>query len=172
MNEYLIRAKHWQIFLSVVLPIVLISSIPEFDFMVLKLKRIIIFTYYWLWVLILGESIHECTPRRVSINNNLFKINVAFLIFVHGIAIALMDPNVIYIFSGYWILIILYLVVAVIQINYHLGKLLVSTEEKKWVPLKNHFKESSLFFLGILGIYWHQPRLNKIAEQCYEDEEL
>ena len=162
MHEYVLKAKSWQIFLTIVTPIIILNFIPDFDPIVFKTKSVIIFSTYWIWLFLVGDALHVYLPRRVSISDTFFKVNIFVVIMFYGIATILMEPNTVYTFSGLWGLVYLYFIFAIVKVSLYLGKLMTSIEVKKEADFDQYLGKSILFLFGIVGVFWLQPKINEI----------
>lgn len=162
MNAIL-KLKHWQVFL-----ILLFASITsnftwqdhdEFNLLINLTGSIA----YFAWYLILGLELTEFSPPRVELPRTMFIINSFFLIFSVIVLIAAFDGS----YSGnglFGFIWVVYMFYALFQFIFYPSRAFRTAELKKEVSFGQYFGSFLLIFFWPIGIWWIQPRINRIVK--------
>ena len=173
MEEYLLKAKNYQIFLSITFPAALAMVIPDFDPNVPLVKKVLIGLPYLFWVFMLGRALNLCVLPKYRLNETFLTINLFFLCIVFALVTMFLDYTVT--FNGWAVLIPLYAVFCFLYLFYFAAKALTSAEQKRRTSFGEHFMEMLILLFGYLGIWYLQPRINAIWElnkdQFSDDEQ-
>lgn len=158
----ILRLQHWHTFLLIVVFGLLsnfsIENNPE-------LTKILSFTgmlFFLLWQLIVGHELYQYVPKRISLRYTMFVINGFVCIIVLAVLVFYYDGFVE--LEGIAALGIFYFIYAIIQFMSFPAKTLKSIELNKEAPLSDYFMDFMLFLFLPFGIWFLQPRFNKIAE--------
>lgn len=186
-----LKLKHWQLFGTLVV-IPLIFQIILMDTVVPENENIMFVTYFpflWIsyivilfgWLYTLGASLHKKLPTSVNINLTLFKvfiiIPVAYMlflsIFIYEIVvkiylIPILNPNILAII----IPLHLFSMFCIIYCLYFIAKALKSIEWQKPVTFSDFAGEFFLIWFFPIGIWFIQPRINKLFDTSIEITEL
>ncbi|TPE44608.1 hypothetical protein [Pontibacter mangrovi] len=160
----ILKAKHWQIFVILMLLSFLSnisigdSSILEVFFASLFLIAIISFP------IIIGNELYEYVPEKMKLNYNLFLVNGALVLLIVGIALAFGDGQH-YEFSGLAALPIYYVMFAYLHIYAFPVKELKSIELGREVKLGEYAGDVVLMLIWPVGIWFIQPRINKVINE-------
>lgn len=160
--DFILRLKHWQVFL-----ILLIGSLTSnftwenqetFNLVLNSLGLII----YFFWYFAVGLELTEHVPPRVELSRTLFIVNAFVLIISMLIIVA--------VFTGHFssngllgFLWIAYLMYAMFQFMFYPSKALRTVEQGKEATFGQYFKYVLLTIFWPIGIWWIQPKLNRIV---------
>jgi len=193
MNNILLRAKHWQLFMIVfVIPMVfyvgimglMIANIANdtpdpsiiisyFPFFLL----LMIFTgsvqFGWFWAV--GVGLNKVIPPELKLNVKRFKL--AFLLVVIAIfgwvyfmwslmrSVTLVSQNNYNpAITGLMIPCMFLLIVAVFYIYYFVAKTLRTAELKRAINVGDYIGEFFLIYFFPIGIWFLQPKINKLVD--------
>lgn len=162
MDVFVLKAKHYQIFFSLVSGWILAAFIPNYDINVYLIKVVLITLPYILWVFTLGRSLNQCLPVRKRLSETLLIFNLFFFCVVYALIIIFIDGRIY--FHGWAVLIPLYLIYSFIYLFYFTSKALTSAESGNRAPFGEHIGEMVMLLLGYLGLWYIQPRINKLYE--------
>lgn len=197
MNTFL-KAKHWQLFLAIFgIPLVFYIGLMSYVFNsinsggnehdevfigVFKIFPILILLFAsilfgWLWSISVG--LRDKLPPGVKMRTGLFK---AFMIipFVYIVLFAVFITFLIGDFLGTqstyatpvsFVLIMpfhLFAMVCIFYCYYFTAKTLKSIELQREAHFQDYFGDLILFWFYVIGIWFIQPRVNKIAESSNE----
>jgi hypothetical protein len=165
IDEYVLKAKSWQLFLTLSAPILIFAFIPKFNYIIFQLRDIAIFLTYFSWLMILGRNLNSLIPKRHTLSESFFIFNIFYIvIYVVSIKI-LLDPGVTIHLTGYWTLIVIYFLFAFLYVHYFAAKALTSAEQKRRTSFNDHFKETIALTFCIVGIWFIQPRINELYKK-------
>ncbi len=160
--KFILRLKHWQVFL-----ILLIGSITsnftwvdhELFNMALNSFGLII---YFFWYFAVGLELTEHLPPRVELPRTLFIVNAFVLIISMLILITVFDGE--YASNGLLgFLWIGYFMYAMFQFMLYPSKALRTIEQGTEATFGQYFRYVLLTIIWPIGIWWIQPKLNKIS---------
>ena len=161
--NFILKLKHWQVFL-----ILLISSIASnftwenhqlFNLGLNSLGLII----YFLWYFAVGLELTEHLPPRIELARTMFIINGFVLIFSILVIGAVFNGQ--FSSNGFLGLIwSVYLIYAIFQFMFYPSKALRTVENGKEATIGQYFGYFLLTIFWPIGIWWIQPKLNKIEE--------
>ncbi len=196
MEEYLLSAKHYQIFLSLIFPVIIAAFIPNIDQNILLIKIVLLTLPSLFWIFMLGKALNICTPARYRLNEIFLTINLFFYCIVFALITLFTDYSrsfdswVVLIplysiyrflftdysvtFKGWAVLIPLYTTISFLYLFYFASKALTSAEQRRRTVFGEHNKEMALLLFGYLSIWYMQPRINALWEQNkdkFSDEE-
>ena len=161
--ERFLRLKHWQITILLLLGI-LTSNIEITNAhtlsLIIKLLGIFIYMSY---PLIIGISLQNYLPRNIELNINLFQIN-SFICIVFYAAVMIIADGKEMTFSGLAAVPFFYVFYAFIHFLGFPAKTLKTIELKKKASLGEYIGDFFLIVFLPLGIWFLQPRINKIIE--------
>ena len=155
--DIILKAKHWQIFLLLIVPMIVVEFIAE------PIYKVLIFVFWTLlffgWLLLVHQNLTECLPKRVILSSSLFIINIFVLtIALCGVNL-FMEPGEVLILEGVWALIGCYCIFAFVQVFYSTAKRLVSVEQGRESSMGECMGETLLLMFFPLGIWFIQPRI-------------
>jgi len=159
--NFILKLKHWQVFL-----ILLIGSVTSnftwenHELFNLALNSFGLVTYFF-WYFAVGLELTELLPPRVELPKTLFIINAFVLITSMLIIVAVFNGQ----FSSNGLLgflWIIYLMFAMFQFMFYPSKALRSVELGTEATLGQYFGYFLLTIFWPIGIWWIQPKMNKI----------
>jgi hypothetical protein len=119
-------------------------------------------TIYFFWYFAVGMELTEYLPRRLEFWKTLFILN-SFIILISMLTlIAVFDGH----FAGngfFGFLWIGYLIFAIIQFLLYPSKALRTVEQTSEANFAQYIAYFLLIIFWPVGIWWIQPKLNKIA---------
>lgn len=163
MEEFLLKAKHYQIFLSIFSTAIFLAFIPNFDASIPLIKKIFTVLPFIVWIFMLGKSLNLCIPVRQRLSETILNINLFFFYIVFVFITMLSDITVT--FRGWALLIPLYMIFSFIYLFYFASKALTTAEQGRRTSFGNHIGEMILLLIGFLGIWSLQPRINELWEK-------
>jgi peptidoglycan/LPS O-acetylase OafA/YrhL len=162
--NFILKLKHWQIFL-----ILLIGSLTsnftweDHEFFNLGLNSFG-FIIYFFWYFAVGLELTEYLPPRIELPRKLFIINAFVLIISILIIVVVFNEQ----FSSNGLLgflWIVYLMYAMFQFMFYPSKALRTVEQGEEATFGQYFGYFLLIIFWPIGIWWIQPKLNKIAAE-------
>lgn len=150
------RLKHWHLFLIFVLPLFLALHLDDaFYRRILGSVSLIFILIYFLTI---GEYLYCIKEMK---GHRCFRINCFYLV-----VLTVLFGNVSNVVPGeFWsimLLLVLYALIALIHVIEHVA-LLIRAVEKKPVDAFNQKAEFLLLFFWPLGVWFLQPRINRLA---------
>ncbi len=173
LEKFVLKAKHWQIFISLLIPYSLYSVIPDTSVLVVQIKTIFMWIAYYSWVYVLGKALNYCIPRRHMLSYGFMTFNFFFFIIGFTILQLLLDPGTTVTFHGFAALLFFYYFFSFLYLFYFASKALTSAEKGKRTSFGNHIGEMFLLMFGFIGVWFIQPRVNQLYEanrEEFEDE--
>lgn len=169
MEEFILRAKTHQIFLSLSIPTLIVGFVPNFDSNVPLIKTIFIVFVYMVWIFTLSKGLNNCMPARFKLNESFLTFNLFFFVIIFSFLVIFSDIGVY--FTGWAVIIPLYFVFSFLYMYYFAAKALLSAERGRRASFGDHFGEMLLLMAGMIGVWFLQPRINALYEKHYAEEE-
>lgn len=123
--------------------------------------------FFLLWPLLLGHELYQFVPKSITLKYNLFIINGFLWILAYTVLL--------FVFNGYYesnngliVLAGFYLLYALFQFAFFPVKTLKTIEIGKIASISEYFMDFMLFVFSPIGIWFLQPRINKIAERSQD----
>ncbi len=173
LEKYILEAKHWQIFISLIIPSLIYSLVPNSSILIIQIKNIIIGLAYYSWLYVLGKGLNYCIPRRHMLSDTFLTFNFFFFSLSYTLLNILLDPGTTINFRGVGFLLFLYFLFSYLYLFYFAAKALTSAEKLRRTSFKDHIGEMFLLMIGLIGVWILQPRVNKVYLQNldeFEDE--
>lgn len=167
MDEFVLKAKHYQIFFSLISAGIIAAFVPDFSANVFLIKVVLITLPYIIWIFTLGRSLNQCLPIRKRLSETLLIFNLFFFCLMFALITIFMDGTVY--FYGWAVLIPLYLLYSFVYLFYFASKALTSVEQGGRTSFGVHIGEMFILLLGYFGIWYLQPRINQLYEM-YKDQ--
>ncbi len=123
---------------------------------------------YFSWPLFVGHGLQEFMPRRVELNDTFFLINGFLFIALYLGAMIVSDGHGMK-FTGVAALPFFYLFYALFCFLSFPGKSLRTIENNRLAGVAEYIRDFFLVLFLPIGIWFLQPRVNKIAEQRPDD---
>ena len=154
------KLKHWQLFLIFFVPFFVALHIDDvfYDGILQSLSLGFIICYF----LAIGEFLHRIKKSKAQ---TFFRINcfyLIFFIFLFGHIGKLVSEE----FMLIGVAGLIYAHIAIVQVLGHVA-LLVRQNESKPVDNYQHKAECMLLFFWPIGIWFLQPRINRICERLH-----
>jgi len=192
MNIFL-RLKHWQLFgLLIGIPFifqivgmttVIVSQDPTKMFTVFPLLMLLFMGVFFGWFYTMGVNLNKKLPDTVKMNLTKFKwflfiptvYIVFFSIFMSGIIGSAFDggePNPVFLFGSFGIIFPLHLfsMFCIFYCLYFCAKSLKAVELQRPVTFNDYAGEFFLIWLFPIGIWFIQPRINKMFDETLQAE--
>lgn len=162
MEEFVLKAKHYQIFLSLSIPTLIAGFFPDINPSVPLIKLIFVTLAYTVWIFVLGRALNDCIPRRHRLSDTF----QAVALFGFGIIFTaiMIFADMTITFFGFALLIPGFMLFCIFYLYYFAAKALTSAELGKRTSFSTHIVEIALLMSGVLGIWIIQPRVNKLYE--------
>lgn len=167
MEEFLLKSKPHQIFLSLLLPTVLVSVIPNFDSNIPLIKVLAITIPYIIWIFILGRALNDLIIPRKRLNETMLIVNLFVFIILFTVIIMFFDVGIT--FMGFAMIIPLMLPISFLYLYYFTAKALYIVENGHSGSFGDRLANMGLLLLGVVGIWFIQPRINAIWEKINEN---
>lgn len=161
--RFLLTAKHWQIFLLLIV-VMILAEIKIEDYPTLTMTFNITGTLiYFIWPLLVGHELQNYLPRKVELNYTFFMIN-GFLIILGIVGAAIITGGGAWHLEGLAALPVFYLLFAWFYVFSFPGRTMRSIENRREAGLSESIGDFFLTFFLPVGIWFLQPRINKIIE--------
>lgn len=164
----ILKLKHWQIFLILLAGIVLQSFTIEGNKNVTMILNISGTIIWLLWPLMVGNELYRLLPKKVEMNYTLFIINIVLVLTLYTIVMIISDGKGMT-FTGIEVLPALYILFAIINSFAFPARALNSIEKNKKASTGEYLGDLFLVALLPLGVWFLQPRINKVAESSEAD---
>jgi hypothetical protein len=159
----ILKAKHWQVFIIVLLGIFWSNFSIENSSVLTILIQIIGSVLFFIYPFFLGLSLFDIHPNTSSLNKNHFLI-YSLIWFISTFAIVILSEGVEMKLNGIPAISILLLFYVHIKFLSFPSKLLKSIELDQDAKAKEYISDLILLALSPIGVWFLQPRINKIAE--------
>ena len=159
--KQLLTAKHWQVFIFMMLSGAIGNIRIEGDPTFSALMPMIGALLYTVYPLSIGYLMQSYLPRKIVLNHNLFLFNVVIWIIVYAAVMILTDGQGM-VFSGLAAIPILYVFYAILHTFSFPARTLKSIELGKKASVSEYIGDVFLMIFLPVGIWFLQPRINKI----------
>ena len=160
---FVLKAKHWQVFLFLIIVMIIteikIENSPTLT-VALNTSGALV---YFIWPLIVGHELQNFLPKKVQLNYTFFMINGFLLILVIFGSVIITDGGALHL-KGFAALPGFYLLFAWFYVFSFPGRIIRSIENNKESRLSDSIGDFFLTFFLPFGIWFLQPRINKIVE--------
>lgn len=162
--EFFLKAKHWQIFLILIVGLFINNLTIEGNPILTMSLNIIGYLTYFSWLLFVGQGLLNYLPKKIEINGAFFLIN-GFIFIATFIAVLIISGGEEIHFTGFAALLVFYIMYAGFYFMSFPAKLLNSVEQKIEVSLGSYLGDFFLIVFLPIGIWFLQPRVNKIVNE-------
>ena len=166
MHEFVLKGKRHQIFTAFFVPQLILGLVPNFNANVELAKLVLIAMVYVVWIVMLGRSLNLCIPRRHRLKETSQQVFLFLFVLIFVPLIMFMDLGVI--FRGNAMIIPSIMVFGYLYQFYFASKALKSAEKGKKSLLNEHLWTMFLLLFAWIGIWFIQPRINKVWEKNKE----
>lgn len=167
---FVLKLKHWQIFIVMIIAFTLMNTSVEGDSMVSGILVTIGGLIWFGWMLLTGNSLFQLLPARIKMNHALYLIN-SFLWLSTYVIIMILSNGEGMTFDGLVAIPFFYIVFAFLHFFAFPAKVLVSLEKDGVASFGEYFGTALLIFFLPIGIWFVQPRINKVADKSASDSE-
>lgn len=168
--NFILTAKHWQIFLMLLLGVILSNFTITAQPLLTDMLAVAGFLILISWPLILGIELYKYLPNRIELGNTLFIINGFIIILLVTAVVILVEERKIAL-RGLSALPAFYIFYAYFHLHYFPGKLLKIIETRREGSFADYIGYGVLIFFWPIGIWFLQPRINKAVEEHTSVEE-
>jgi CDP-diglyceride synthetase len=158
-----LKFKHWHIFLIIVLGLFIrnfsVNNEPTYQ-TIFSITGTVI---YFLYTFLIGHELYQLLPRKVELNYNLFVVN-SFVWLTAYIIVMILSNGQGMVFHGIEALPAFYVFYALLNYFAFPARTLKSIELNRQATLREYIGDFFLIVLLPIGIWFLQPRVNKIAE--------
>ncbi len=193
MTDFVLKAKHWQVFLVLfampyLLQIMIIPSDIEPENMQSFVFIMIPFTLYYLisnltWYWAVGIRLLKKTPEEIAPKSILFKISIIGVAMVYASVFAVMirlfdiisqilnetlEPEKILPIAGILLILMLMLLICFTYIFVFTARSIYTAETQEKAKFTNYIAEFFLVWFLPVGVWFLQPRINKIVREDNE----
>lgn len=186
MESWLLRAKHWVIFILtfgllfliqfISLPFVIIAEDPMPVYSIMGPACIIIYLAFFYWMYVIGVNLHKRLPAAAEMSLKKFKLFIITpMLYLIGLGLlmffvfndqfsAQIDRHLGYFAAGFLLMVpIHFFAMFCIFYCFHFNaKALKSVELQRPVTFNDFGSDFILFWFYPIGIWFIQPRINKI----------
>ncbi|AUC81381.1 hypothetical protein [Lacinutrix sp. Bg11-31] len=167
--NWILKAKHWQIFL-LLFPFIILTSIDfQGDLGNLYWINLIGFSAILIWLFLLTKELIKMVPKQYGLKINLYYINAILFSVVYFSAMYLNDGNDVN-FSGIYALFGFYLFYAFLQSFGFAGRIIKSMELNRKSKKRESIGYFFLFVFLPIGIWFLQPKINKLNKSIAEEK--
>jgi hypothetical protein len=164
MNDLVLRAKHWQVFLYSLSTLILANTLASNNSVFSGVTGATGYFLYFVWFAVLGNTMFRFLPSTADYSLVWFLINISLVIaFFAGLAILTEDRSVHA--TGFAALLLFYVFFAMIHAPWFLAVCLVAIEKQRKPEFGFYFGTLMLFLFWPLGVWVIQPRLNVLWEE-------
>lgn len=166
--NWILAMKRGQVFPIILIggfcSILTIEEYPQLTMWVKILGTIL----YALWPLLVANELQQLLPKKIQLNFNLFLVNAfVWLAFLFGSIIIIDGPGIT--FTGLSAVPVLYVIFAYLYFLAFPAKILNSIEKQRTASLAEYIGDFFLVLFLPLGIWFLQPRINKVLEKHIMD---
>ncbi len=179
--QFFLKAKHWQLFLLLfglpfvaqVLFVLALTSGGQNSPLFVRFFPALLILYMWPffgWLWAVGVGLHDKLPKEVQAQMNVKRFKVFLLV----PAVYILFISLVFVFGAEETLFInlaalivplhLFSLFAIISSFVFCAKTLKAVELQRPVKFEDFVGEVVLFWFWILGVWFLQPRINRIAE--------
>ncbi|NML66747.1 hypothetical protein HHL22_16185 [Hymenobacter sp. RP-2-7] len=168
MNSWLLRIKNWQIFLIYIIGSnvgKLLLKQPEFAEWVFAVLLI----SYVGWYVLVGNTLYRYLPRNATYSMTWFTVDAFIVVVSYAAFVFIFDGD--FESNGLVALPAFYIFFAIAHLFWFPAAALVSIENQKEATFSQYAGTAIQLFFWPIGIWFVQPRLNKLSQQAQEPSE-
>jgi hypothetical protein len=172
MEYSLLKAKAWQVFL-VLLASYSISWFVR-DEEMSEMLKLVGFSIFCIWLALIGNTINQIEKNPEKPGISWFIINIVLTMSAPIVSKLLADPNFVvtptsFNGKGVWMIPALYFVVAYVQVHWCGASSIVAKEQGQKPEFSQVLGTAILICLWPIGVWFIQPRLNRIHNALNAD---
>jgi hypothetical protein len=169
--NWILKAKHWQIFLLLFLFEIMASIDFQGDLRNLYWINLIGISVFLIWLFFLTNELIKIVPKAYGLNINLYYVNAILFFAVYFSAMYLNNGNDVS-FNGIYALIGFYIFYAFLQSFGFAGRIIKSMELHRKSKKRESIGYFFLFIFLPIGIWFMQPKINKLNKNRAEENIL
>ena len=162
--SFILKLKHWQAFLILIFGLFLNNFAIEDNQTLTTILSLIGGLIYFSWPIFIGYALYQFLPTRIELSYNLFLFN-SFIYLISYSAVTIISDTEGMKFDGLAALPGFYVFYALLQSNMFPARVLKSIERERKVDIGECFGSFFLIIVLPIGIWFLQPRLNKVVEE-------
>ena len=167
--KILLKLKHWQLFPLLILTL-FISNFTWVGFELLNtLLTLTGFLIYMIWYFVIGMELTEYLPNKIVLGRTIFIIN-GFVLLVSTMVLVIFFDGSYSTNSFIGFVWIVYLIYAIFQFFMFPAKVLKTIELKREATLGDYLWCFLLMIFWPAGVWWIQPKLNRIIKEVKAEE--
>lgn len=172
MEDSILKAKAWQIFLILLASYFISWFIRDED--VSGLLKLLGFCVFCIWLALIGNTLNQLDKTKDKPSSTWFIINVVLTMAAPVVSYTLSDPDFVitptsFNAKDFWVIPVLYLVVAYVQVHWFAASSIVAREQGQKPEFSQVLGTAILLFLWPIGVWFIQPRLNRIFNTIQAD---
>jgi hypothetical protein len=168
IDDYVLKAKHWQIFFTLSAPYLIFGFMPSFNGLRSQIQDIFSIAYYFSWLLILGRNLNSFIPFKDQLDDVIFIFNNFYVVTSYVIIRMSLLSEIKIFLHGWSFLPYMYFFIAYFQIHNFLAKALTSAEQQRRTSFSEHRTETLGYLLFFVGILYFQNRVNSMYNKKIE----
>jgi len=159
----ILKAKHWQIFIILIISLVIANFTIEENVTATLVLKIIGIILYFIYPFLIGLFLSDYLPNTVGLNHEFFIVNSLIWITSY-LTIMILSEGEGMTFNGLAVIPMLYVIFAFLYYLSFPVKALKSIELNKEAKLGDYISDFFLIVFLPIGIWFLQPRINRIAK--------
>ncbi len=169
--QTLLKVKHYHVFVFIFGALVLNTFTLIGHPLISALIKISGFWIYMGYLLILSNAMQKYVSQRLALNHGFFQFNAIIVIGSYSIIMILSDGEGME-FEGVIALPFFYVFYALLYSISFPARILRTIELKRKVQFGDYFAEFFAFLFLPIGIWFIQPRINKMLEEAKVEERV
>jgi hypothetical protein len=161
--RFVLTAKHWQVFLYLMLGMFINNFTVEGHEDITTILSIVGYVMVYSWPLVLGLELYNYLPEKIKLNYNLFVFN-GFVALAAHVAVIIVSNGQGMTFDGLSALPGFYAFYAFLHLLAFPGRTLKSIEMDQKASFNDYIGNFFLVLFWPIGVWFVQPRVNKIAK--------
>jgi hypothetical protein len=160
--KFFLTAKHWQIFLILLMGLILNNFTVENQPLLTIILSVIGHLIIFCWPLILGIELYQYLPGRIEMSRTYFVINALIFLLTYT-AIIIISEGEGMSFNGLEALPFMYVFFAFLHYMTFPARVLKSIKTGKRASFADYIGYVALIIFWPIGIWLLQPRINRYA---------
>lgn len=163
MKKTLLKGEHWQFFLIIIFGFILQTLDIEEKPIINIIFKLVGAFFYFSWIILAGNTLFQILPKKIELNFNLWVGNT-FIWTMTYLAITIISDGKGMTFNGIEAIPLLYVFYAVVNSMAFPARALRTLEKGKKAELGEYIGDFFLILFLPIGIWFLQPRINKLAK--------
>lgn len=164
MKKVFLKGEHWHFFILIVLGFIMRNFTIEGNAFINVTFNLVGTFLYFFWVFMSGNILFQILPKKIELNYNLWIINTFIWSMAYLVVMVISDGEGMK-FNGIEVIPMLYVFYAILNFMAFPAKALKSLEKGKVADLSEYIGDFFLIFFLPIGIWFLQPRINKIGKE-------